>query len=76
MDRESQKRGQGGVESPNPRVGQRLPDRILIVHHKSKMTALVNRFSATLLKRQELIAQIDEGRSGALTPKVKSNNPR
>jgi hypothetical protein len=32
------------------------------------MAALVSRLGATLLKREELVAQIDEGGSGALTP--------
>src|SRR4030095_10953985 len=50
------------------RVGQRFADCILVIDHQSKMAALVSRLGTTLLKREELVAQIDEGGSGALTP--------
>jgi hypothetical protein len=53
----------------DPSVGQCLADCILVVDHKSKMAALVSGLSTALLQCEELVAQIDEGRSGALAPK-------
>src|SRR5258708_28091692 len=39
---------------------QRAADRVLVVDHETKMTAVVGGLSAALLQREELIAQIDE----------------
>jgi hypothetical protein len=58
----------------DPSVGQCLADCILVVDHKSKMAALVSGLSTALLQCEELVAQIDEGRSGALARSLKSNN--
>jgi uncharacterized membrane protein YccF (DUF307 family) len=51
-------------------ISQRLADRILVVDHKSKMAPVVSRLSTAFLERQELIAQIDECRSGTLAAKL------
>ena len=53
----------------DPSVGQCFADCILVIDHESKMAALVGRLSTALLQGEELVAQIDEGRSGALAPK-------
>ena len=53
----------------DPGVGQRFADGILVVDHKPKMTSLVSRLSSAFLQCQELVAQIDEGRIGALATK-------
>jgi len=52
------------------RIGQRLADGILVVDHKPKMAAFVSRLSTALLQCKELVAQIDEGRTAALAPKL------
>ena len=52
------------------RVRQRLADRVLVIDHESKMTAVVGGLGAALLKREELIAQIDEGRGLASAAKL------
>src|ERR1043166_2674139 len=62
------------VEEPagqriDARVGQRLSDCVLIVDHKSKVTAVVSGLGAALLKREKLVTKIDEGRCAALAPK-------
>ena len=49
------------------RLGQRLPHRFLVIDDKSEMTAVVGSLPAAFLKRQELIAEIDESRVLALT---------
>src|ERR1700704_5805395 len=51
------------------RLGERFADCILVVDHKSKMTAAVSTLGMALPQCEELVAQIDEGRSGALAPK-------
>src|ERR1700686_1432540 len=52
-------------------VGQRLADCVLIVDRKSKMATVISGLRTTLLEREELVAQIDEGRSAAFAPKFK-----
>jgi hypothetical protein len=52
------------------RLRQRLADGVLVIHDESKMTAVVSGLGATLLQREELIAQIDKGRGLAPTAKV------
>ena len=49
---------------------QRFADCILVVDNKPKMATLVSRLSPALLQCEELVAQIDEGRSAALAPKL------
>src|SRR5262249_14836064 len=51
------------------RVRQRVADGVLVINHESKMTAVVRGLSTALLEREELIAQIDEGRG--LAPAAK-----
>src|SRR6187200_3593902 len=46
-------------------VSQRFSDGFLVIDHQSKMPALVSRLRTTPLKREELVAQIDEGRCAA-----------
>src|SRR2546423_727220 len=63
------------VEKPagqrlNARVSQRFADCVLIVDHQSKMAPVVSALGTALLEREELVAQIDEGRGRALTPKL------
>ena len=53
-----------------PRVSERLTDGILVVDHKPKMTLIVSRLSSAFLQCKELVAQIDESRSGALAAKL------
>src|ERR1700693_3290081 len=52
-------------------VGQRLADCVLVVDHQSKMAAVISGLRAALLEREELVAQIDEGRRSAFAPKFK-----
>src|ERR1700693_5878491 len=52
------------------RVSQCLADCILVVAHKSKMASLLRGLSPSLLQCEELVAQIDEGRTAALAPKL------
>src|SRR5262245_9500350 len=54
----------------DPRRRQRAAHRVLVVDHESKMTAVVGGLGAALLQRQELIAQIDEGRGLALAAQL------
>ena len=54
----------------DPRVGQRFADGLLVVDHKTKMAPLVSGLSTAFLQCEELVAQIDEGRSAALAPKL------
>src|SRR6476619_1499079 len=54
----------------NARVSQRLADNVLVVDHKPKMTSLVSRLSSAFLQCEELVAQVDEGRSAAFAPKL------
>ena len=42
------------------RLGQRLPHRFLVIDDKPEMTAVVGSLPAAFLKREELIAEIDE----------------
>ena len=42
------------------RLGQRLPHRFLVVDDKPEMTTVVGSLPAAFLKREELIAEIDE----------------
>src|SRR5262245_9947371 len=53
-------------ERLDPRRRQRAAYRVLVVDHETKMTAVVGGLGAALLQRQELVAQIDEGRGLAL----------
>src|SRR6266508_6140002 len=46
----------------NARRRQRTADGVLVVDHEPEMTAVVGGLAAALLQREELIAQIDEGR--------------
>ena len=48
-------------------IRERLADRIPVIDHESKMTAVVGGLGAALLEREELIAQIDESRGLAPT---------
>jgi hypothetical protein len=50
--------------------GQRLADRLLVIDHETEMAAVVCRLFTTLLQREELIAEIDEGRCLALAAKL------
>src|ERR1044072_1613331 len=52
------------------RVSQRLADGLLVVDHKPEVAAIVGGLGPTFLKREELVAQIDEGRGVALAPKL------
>ena len=47
-------------------LGQRLPHRFLVIDDKPEMTAVVGSLRTALLKREELIAEIDESRVLAL----------
>ena len=40
---------------------QRAADRLLVIDHESKMTAVIGGLGAALLEREELITQVDEG---------------
>ena len=51
-------------------VSQRFADSVLIIDHKAKMAVIVGWLGAALLQREELVAQIDEGRSLALAAKL------
>jgi hypothetical protein len=53
------------------RCYQSVADGVLIVDHQSKMTGLVGGLGTARLQREELIAQIDEGRRFALAAKFK-----
>ena len=57
-------------------VGQRFADGFPVVDHKSKMAAFVSGLSAALLQREELVAEIDEGRIGALATKFEIEHDR
>src|SRR5437868_9503206 len=64
------------VEKPpgqrlNPCIGQRRANRFLVVDHKSEMPAVVSGLGAAFLQREELVAEIDEGRAVALAAKLK-----
>src|SRR5437763_12360948 len=50
-------------------VGQRRADCFFVVDHKPKVATIVSRLCTALLKREELVAQIDECRSAAFAPK-------
>src|SRR5512132_4459406 len=50
-------------------VCQRVADGVLVIDHTPKMTAVVSGLRTALLQREELVAQIDECRSLALTTK-------
>ena len=54
----------------DPRLSQRPADGILVVDHKPKMTSIVSRLSSAFLQCEELVAQIDKSRSGALAAKL------
>ena len=49
---------------------QRFANRLLIVDNQSEMAAVIGGLSAALLQGDELVAQIDEGRSIALAAKL------
>lgn len=51
-------------------VSQRFADSVLIIDHKAKMAVIVGWLGAALLQREELVAQIDEGRCLALAAKL------
>src|SRR5262245_8026588 len=46
--------------------GQRLADRLLVIDHEAEMAAVVGGLLTPLLQREELVAEIDEGRCLAL----------
>src|SRR5262245_1704716 len=50
--------------------GQRLADRLLVIDHETEMAAVVGGLLPPLLQREELVAEIDEGRRLALAPKL------
>src|SRR5207245_2688154 len=52
------------------RLGQRLADRLLVIDHEAEMTAVVGGLGTALLERDELVAEIDEGRILALAAKL------
>src|SRR5712692_1974632 len=52
------------------RPRQRAADGVLVVDHQAEMTAVVGGLAAALLQREELIAQVDEGRAFALAAKL------
>src|SRR6476646_10560969 len=54
----------------DPRIGQRLADGILVVDNKPKVTSFVSRLSSAFLPCEELVAQIDKGRSAGFAPKL------
>jgi hypothetical protein len=54
----------------DPGIGQSLADCIFVVDHKSEMAALVSRLSSAFLHCEELVAEVDEGRSAAFAPKL------
>src|ERR1044072_4337765 len=51
-------------------VSHRLADSALVVDHEAKVAAVVSGLGTTFLQREELVAQIDEGRGVALAPKL------
>ena len=55
------------------RLNQRVADGAHVIGHGSKMTTVVGGLGAAPLEREELIAQIDEGRGLALPRKSDSN---
>src|SRR5262245_47300892 len=57
---------EGAGQRLDPRRRQGAAHRVLVVDHETKMTAVVGGLGAPLLQRQELVAQIDEGRGLAL----------
>src|SRR5262249_6146673 len=67
-----------GVEEIEEAAGQRLDagcreraaNRVLVVDHEAEMAAVVGRLLTALLQRQELVAQIDEGRGLALAAQL------
>ena len=63
--------GEGG----DARVGKRLPDRILVIHDEAEMTAVVRWLLATLLQRDELVAEIDERIRIAPAPELEFEKP-
>src|SRR5262245_56256584 len=50
--------------------GQRLADRLLVIDHETEMAAVVGRLLTPLLQREELVAEIDEGRCLALAAEL------
>src|SRR5262245_16495189 len=66
------------VEEVEEATGQRLDagcreraaNRVLVVDHEAEMAAVVGRLLTALLQRQELVAQIDEGRGLALAAQL------
>src|SRR4051812_37858170 len=63
------------VEKParqrlDTRLGQRLADCFLVVDHESEMATVIGRLRSAFLQREELVAEIDEGRSAALAAKL------
>src|SRR5262249_44937559 len=57
---------EGAGQRLDARRRQRTAHRVLVVDHESKMTAVVGGLGAAFLQREELIAQVDEGRGLAL----------
>src|SRR5437763_7991999 len=50
-------------------IGQRRADCFFVIDHKPKVATIVSGLCTALLKREELVAEIDEGRSAAFAPK-------
>src|SRR5262249_12927832 len=57
------------------RSRERAAHRLLVVDHEAEMAAVVGRLLAALLQRDELIAQIDEGRGLALAAQLELEQP-
>ena len=61
---------EGAIKQANTCCLERLAGRDLVVDDKTEMTAIVGWLFATLLERDELVAQIDEGHGVALAAQL------
>src|SRR5271156_6656549 len=59
----------------NACLGQCSTDGILVVNHKAKVAPVVWRLTASLLKREELVAKVDEGHMLAFAAKLEVKYP-
>src|SRR5437879_13219261 len=62
-----EKRSRQGLDS---RVAQCFASGFLIIDHKSEVTPIVGGLRATLLEREELVSEIDEGHRIAFASKL------
>ena len=53
----------------------RLTDSLLVIHHQPEVATVIRRLTTTLLKREELVAKVDERHAFAFTAKLKIKDP-